>query len=140
MIGEFFIIVIGRLLAVTLTYWLFSFCRKKDIEKLTLKEQLFISYAAMIRGAVAFALVLNIEDSWQHKEIVVSSTIMLIILTTIVFGSTTALAGKFLLGDSNKNSMITQSKGGSNIMLEYVKEDQPPTKDQFNFVQDNILN
>ena len=25
-------------------------------------------------------------------------------------------------------------------MLEYVKEDQPPTKDQFNFVQDQVLN
>ena len=57
-----------------------------------------------------------------------------------MFGSTTALAGKFLLGDSNKNSIVSQSKGGSKIMLEYVKEDQPPTKDQFNFVQDQVLN
>jgi|TARA_B110000285_G_C15019337_1_gene560727 NhaP-type Na+/H+ or K+/H+ antiporter len=78
----------------------------------------------MIRGAVAMALVLNIKDDWQHKELIVSSTIMLIISSTLVFGSTTALAGKFLLGENKHDPLATQ-ENDSKIVLEYVKNDQP---------------
>ena len=76
----------------------------------------------MIRGAVAFALVLNIKDDWEHKDVIVSSTIMLIIISTILFGSTTALAGKFLLGDAKLNSSLSQinSQNDSKMVVEYV--------------------
>jgi len=70
------------------------------------------------------ALVLNIADDWQHKELIVSSTIMLIISSTLVFGSTTALAGKFLLGEKKHDPLVTQ-ENDSKIVLEYVKNDQP---------------
>lgn len=55
---QFFIIVIGRIIGVFGTFYLFSLCfRKKTI---SFKELIFISYGGMIRGAIAFALVLTI--------------------------------------------------------------------------------
>ena len=55
---EFFIIVIGRIICVICTFYLFSCCcRKKTIK---FNELCFITYGGMIRGAIAFALVLKI--------------------------------------------------------------------------------
>jgi hypothetical protein len=53
---------------------------------------------------------------------VVSSTIILIISSTLVFGSTTALAGKFLLG-KNKHEPIPTQERDSNVVMDYVKND-----------------
>jgi NhaP-type Na+/H+ or K+/H+ antiporter len=55
---EFAIIVIGRILCVICTFYLFSCCcRKKTIK---FNELCFVTYGGMIRGAIAFALVLKI--------------------------------------------------------------------------------
>lgn len=50
--------MVGRIIGVFGTFYLFSLCfRKKTI---SFKELIFISYGGMIRGAIAFALVLTI--------------------------------------------------------------------------------
>lgn len=81
------------------TFYCFRTCfKKKTIE---FKELLFITYAGMIRGAIAFALVLKIryyktleekafcEDCYtpENYELVVSTTLMLVMLTTLIFGT-----------------------------------------------------
>ena len=55
---QFFIIVIGRLIAVFGTFYLFRLCFKH--KTISFNELVFISYGGMIRGAIAFALVLLI--------------------------------------------------------------------------------
>ena len=57
---QFFIIVVGRIIAVFGVFYLFRLCfRKKTI---SMKELVFICYGGMIRGAIAFALVLKIQN------------------------------------------------------------------------------
>lgn len=56
--AEFFLIVIGRIIAVYSTFFLFRLCFKS--RTLNTKELTFITYAGMIRGAIAFALVLTL--------------------------------------------------------------------------------
>ena len=52
------IIFVGRIIGVLATFYTFRLCfRKKTI---SFRELLFITYAGMIRGAIAFALVLKI--------------------------------------------------------------------------------
>lgn len=52
------IIIVGRLIAIFFSFYAFRLCfRKKTIN---FNELCFISYAGMIRGAIAFALVLEI--------------------------------------------------------------------------------
>jgi NhaP-type Na+/H+ or K+/H+ antiporter len=49
---------VGRLIAVIGTFYLFRLCFKK--KTINFNELLFISYGGMIRGAIAFALVMMI--------------------------------------------------------------------------------
>jgi hypothetical protein len=50
----------------------------------------FISYAGMIRGSVAFALVLRIDESVTHKSVIVTTSLFLVNFTTIFLGGTVA--------------------------------------------------
>ena len=61
---QFLIIVVGRIIAVFGVFYLFRICfRKKTI---SFKELIFICYGGMIRGAIAFALVLKIAHLPCH--------------------------------------------------------------------------
>jgi len=69
-----FIIVVGRFMAVYLSYYMCTCSKKRDsISKLSFKQLTFISYAALIRGAIAFGLILQIDDDlgdqFQNREI-----------------------------------------------------------------------
>ena len=55
----FIIIVVGRTFAVWSTHMLFQLCaKKKDV---SYRELAFITWGGMIRGAIAFGLVLKIS-------------------------------------------------------------------------------
>ena len=55
------IIIVGRFIAVWTAHGLFKFCCKmKDVD---VNELLFITYGGMIRGAIAFGLVLKIDPT-----------------------------------------------------------------------------
>ena len=63
-IAEFFIIIIGRYSGITLSYYMFD-CFKGDAANyLSFREISFLTYAAFIRGAIAFGLVENLDE---HK-------------------------------------------------------------------------
>lgn len=44
----------------------------------------------MIRGAVAFGLVLRIPDSITNRSVIVTTSLTLVVFTTVVLGSTVA--------------------------------------------------
>ena len=87
----------GRVVGVICTFYCCRLCFKRKTIKFN--ELLFITYAGMIRGAIAFALVLKItfDDgsgepcdncySQDNYELVVSTTLMLVMLTTLIFGT-----------------------------------------------------
>ena len=97
-LAEFFIIVIGRYSGICLSYYMFN-CFKGDEENyLNFNEITFLTYAAFIRGAIAFGLVENLdENKFTKKEIIVSTTLWLVISSTILFGSFTAIVKNFVL-------------------------------------------
>ena len=89
------IIILGRIVAVFITFYMFRLCfRKKTI---AFKELCFITYAGMIRGAIAFALVLKIPVcetkldegciSKVNYNMLVSTTLILVVITTLGFGT-----------------------------------------------------
>lgn len=59
-----------------------------------LKELLFIGYAGMIRGAVAFGLVLRIDKEVENRPVIVTTALTLVILTTVFMGSTVSTLAK----------------------------------------------
>jgi len=55
---QFAIIFIGRIMAIFFTFYMFRLCCAT--RTINFRELCFITYAGMIRGAIAFALVLKI--------------------------------------------------------------------------------
>lgn len=65
---------------------------------IAMKDLIFISYAGIIRGAVAFGLVLRIDHSVEHRSVIVTTSLALVCFTTIFLGSTVATMQRFLFG------------------------------------------
>ena len=70
---------------------------KNHPQPLTFKELFFIFYAGLMRGAIAFGLVLKIQPDFPDREVIVTTCLTLVVFTTVIFGSTTNLLGKCLL-------------------------------------------
>jgi NhaP-type Na+/H+ or K+/H+ antiporter len=90
------IIIVGRLIAIWAAHGLFSLCSKNS--NYSTKELCFISYGGMIRGAIAFGLVLKIpEDDFNERGAVITTTLACVIFTTVVFGSFMPIVQKLLV-------------------------------------------
>lgn len=63
------------------------------------RELIFIWYAGMIRGAIAFGLVLRIDSVYPNRQVIVTTSLALVVFTTVVFGSTVGILSKFLFKD-----------------------------------------
>lgn len=71
--------------------------------KISLKELIFIWYAGMIRGAIAFGLVLRIDgNTFKNRDVIVTTSLSLVVFTTVVFGSTVGILSKFLFKEDEK--------------------------------------
>ena len=67
-----------------------------------MKELVFIAYAGMIRGAVAFGLVLKIDKSMPNRAVIVTTALCLVVFTTVVMGSTVSTLSRVFFGDLQK--------------------------------------
>lgn len=95
---EVFVIMIGRFISVIglLTFLKYVCCYDS---KLTFKQQIFIWFAGMIRGAIAFGLVLKIDHkTFSNRPIIVTTTLVLVIFTTVVGGGVLGLLQNCLFG------------------------------------------
>mmetsp|Transcript_25475 Transcript_25475/g.29948 ORF Transcript_25475/g.29948 Transcript_25475/m.29948 type:complete len:136 (-) Transcript_25475:2-409(-) len=101
---EFCVILIGRFLATFGLIGLLKLCRyeKSNPKRITCKELLFIWYAGLIRGAIAFGLVLRIDSDVSNRSVIVTTCLTLVVFSTIFFGSTVGLLGKCLSGNADE--------------------------------------
>ena len=90
------IIICGRLLTVFSVHGLAQLCRRKGTDPdVNIRELTFIAYGGMIRGAIAFGLVLKIptgkdEDGvplFRERGVTVTTTLAVVIITTVLFGT-----------------------------------------------------
>ena len=64
----------------------------------------------MIRGAVAFGLVLRIPFSVKNRSVIVTTSLTLVVFTTIVLGSTVATIQKLLFSSEMKEAVEEKRK------------------------------
>merc|ERR1711957_220160 len=125
---EFLIIVVFRICGVLGTFYTARLCcRKKTI---AFKELLFICYGGMIRGAIAFALVLKIEVvakcpigskgcyTQDNFDLVVSTTLIIVMITTILFGTFMKPVQKFLVTPTEEEANEYKEEDEDGIMVE----------------------
>lgn len=87
---EIGVIMVGRFIAVVGLLALLKICRYDS--QLSFKQQIFIWFAGMIRGAIAFGLVLRIDGkTFANRDIIVTTTLVLVIFTTVFMGSVLGL-------------------------------------------------
>jgi len=80
---------------------------------------MFIAYGGMIRGAIAFALVMKIPHfgsnsckmpefcfTKEEYDLAVSTTLALVMITTLIFGTFMKAAAKWLTYDPNAPKVI----------------------------------
>ena len=79
-------------------YFLKLICcyEKTHPNPLNFKELSFIWYAGLIRGAIAFGLVLRIDKSFAGRDLIVTTCLSLVLISTVLFGSTVGLIGSCL--------------------------------------------
>jgi NhaP-type Na+/H+ or K+/H+ antiporter len=95
---ELVILIVGRFIGTSgLMFFLSFFGYRSGI---SWRELIFIWYAGMIRGAIAFGLVLRIES--LNRDVIVTTSLSLVIFTTVVFGSTVGLVSNCLFKDHDE--------------------------------------
>lgn len=111
-IVEFLVILVGRGLGTFGLFSLLKLCgyEKDNPKKITWKELTFIWYAGLIRGAIAFGLVLRIEDNVVNRSVIVTTCLSLVVFTTVFFGSTVGLLGKCMFGGHSEAETERETK------------------------------
>jgi NhaP-type Na+/H+ or K+/H+ antiporter len=104
------IIIIGRLSAVWGVHFAIGLCQKES--EITINELAFISYGGMIRGAIAFGLVLKIPEGdadgtgeFKERGVIVTTTLAIVIITTVIFGSFMPLVQRLLMGEPDNKQV-----------------------------------
>jgi len=118
-LAEFFIVIVGRYAAITLSYYIFECAKGDKTNKLSFREISFLTYAALIRGAIAFGLVENLDEhSFDKKEVIVSTTYALVILSTVIFGGLTPIVQKLLLPSKKSERLTTKMESSPQVTVE----------------------
>lgn len=99
---ELMIIVVGRGLGTVGLVWVLR-CLGYPTNT-SIKELLFIWYAGLIRGAIAFGLVLRIDNNSPNRSVIVTTSLALVIFTTVVFGSTVGMVSKYLFNEEEESN------------------------------------
>jgi NhaP-type Na+/H+ or K+/H+ antiporter len=95
---ELGIILLARFMGTVGLVCLLDCCKFNS--GVSFKELCFIWYAGLIRGAIAFGLVLRINDSFPNRNVIITTSLSLVIFTTVIFGSTVGLVSKCLFRKS----------------------------------------
>ena len=116
---ELLIIIVGRFIG---TVGLMNFLKLFGYDSgIPLRELIFIWYAGMIRGAIAFGLVLRIQT--PNRNVIVTTSLSLVIFTTVVFGSTVGLVSKCLFKNQKKEKFEAKEK--KKVIIEEEKIESP---------------
>ena len=92
----------------------------KHHNPLNYRELIFIWYAGLIRGAIAFGLVLRIEPTFAGRDLIVTTCLSLVVVSTIVFGSTVSLVSYCLFGDVSDKASKKGEKDENGNLIENV--------------------
>ena len=98
--------MISRLIAIFGLSFVFKKIFKKKW-KIANKDLAVVSFAGMIRGSVAFALILTIQPNETNENevsVIKSTTLALVCMTTVVLGALMPHIIRLLLGDAHAHT------------------------------------
>jgi hypothetical protein len=95
------IVIIGRFVGTLgLVKFLDTFCNYQS--GVSTKDVSFVAFCGVIRGAIAFGLVLRLDPSLPNRSLIVTTALSIVLFTTIFFGSIVGMVSKCIVEDSPK--------------------------------------
>ena len=79
------IVIIGRFAGTLVLVKILDLCCKYNSGVRT-GEVFFMGFAGLIRGAIAFGLVLRLDPSLPNRNLIVTTALTIVVFTTIFFG------------------------------------------------------
>ncbi|KAM0995022.1 hypothetical protein ACFX15_010106 [Malus domestica] len=103
------LLMLGRAAFIFPLSFLSNLAKKNQHEKISLRQQVIIWWAGLMRGAVSIALAYNQFTRSGHTQlranaIMITSTITVVLVSTVVFGLMTKPLIRFLLPHSSKQT------------------------------------
>jgi NhaP-type Na+/H+ or K+/H+ antiporter len=117
----FFIILIGRFISTLGLVNSLRLCCHTP--RMSNKKLFFLCYAGFIRGAVAFGLVLRLDDSIPNKSVIITSSLSCVIATIMLFGGTVQIIGKWA-DEGEKQVAEYSAANGPSINSPLLDEDK----------------
>ena len=129
---ELFVVIFGRIFSIFFLCYLMKIFGVHSF-KMKTSQKGIMSCAGSIRGAIAFGLAISIDTSNKlHKEILVTSTLILVFFTTIVLGAMMPLLinlmKKLDFEDDNNNNELVNIKNPDDLLK----------CDEFTFIHPNF--
>ena len=91
-----FAAVLSRLGSVFISIAIYALCKRCVID-INFKQLMLIWFSGLIRGAIAFALSLEISSEIApHRESMISATLMMVLMTTVVLGGLMSAFAKII--------------------------------------------
>jgi solute carrier family 9 (sodium/hydrogen exchanger), member 8 len=106
---ELLVIIFGRLLGTVGLVWFLRIFGYK--QEMSMKELIFVWYAGMIRGAIAFGLVLRIDGTqYKNRDVIVTTSLALVVFTTVFYGSTVGMLSNCLFKNEEHEPCLKEHK------------------------------
>ena len=128
---ELFVVIFGRIFSIFFLCYLMKFFGVHSF-KMKTSQKGIMSCAGSIRGAIAFGLAISIDTSNKlHKEILVTSTLILVFFTTIVLGAMMPLL-------INLMKKLDFDDDGNNELVNIKNPDDLLKCEEFTFIHPNF--
>ena len=88
-----------------------------------------IGYAGLIRGAIAFGLVLRVDQSVGQRSVIVTTCLTLVVFTTIFFGATVGLVQKCLFAKDIANEELKSEDTDSSVHSDALHPNEEQEED-----------
>ena len=125
----FGIVIIGRMGGTVGLIGLLRFCGYES--GIAWKEVFFIGHAGLIRGAIAFGLVLRIDGGdVQHRSVIVTTCLTLVVFTTVFFGATVGSMQAFLFPKEHLQEDVDSHASEHSAALHPNEEKEEADADQ----------
>lgn len=101
------IVIIGRFAGTLFLVKVLDLCCKYNSGIKTL-EIFFMGFAGLIRGAIAFGLVLQLNPSLPNRGLIITTALTIVVFTTIFFGFFVGLISRCVKKDAEKDANQVQ--------------------------------
>ncbi|CAN1348062.1 Sodium/hydrogen exchanger 2 [Linum perenne] len=128
------LVLVGRAAFVFPLSFLSNLSKKSPNDKINIKQQVVIWWAGLMRGAVSMALAYNKFTSGGHTHlrgnaILITSTIIVVLFSTVVFGLMTQPLIRFLLPAGKGQSSPSLTGSPKSVVVPLLGEGQDSLED-----------